>query len=242
MSRAVKVWGFCTVLAVGAWSRTASFPFSLSIVILAAAVFVALFFLPAFNGWGSHVSRASWCRAGFCVACAYIIACGVAHQVAISRVRAFAATHSLNVEKIGALPLPPSFLDWNGMVLTPGGVYQSTFSLRDAGQPNFRLVPDSPPNRFTEEAARLLSPCRPTSGSHASLCAVSCPSATEGSSNTPIRAFSRATRAMGRCHSPSPLSSIRKVDCCITAGERARLVLRLKFPESVAPRISEHPR
>jgi len=156
-NRAAKAWGFCTVLTLGAWSlaRAASFPFSFSVVIVAAAIFVVLFFIPALNGWGSRISRASWCRGGFYVACTYIIACGVAHDVAISRVRAFAASHHIATEKIGALPLPPSFLDWNGMVLTPGGVYQSSFSLRDAGHPNFRFVPDSPPNRFTQEAARL---------------------------------------------------------------------------------------
>ncbi|HLJ40916.1 MAG TPA: metal-dependent hydrolase [Candidatus Acidoferrales bacterium] len=157
ISRAAEMWGFCTVLAVGSWSlaRAAEFPFSIWIVVAASAVFAALFFFPILNDWGSRVRRSAWCRAGFYVVCAYIIACGVAHQVAISHVHAFAATHGLAVEKIGALPLPPSFLDWNGMVLTPGGVYQSSFSLRDAGPPNFRLIPDSPPNRFAEEAARL---------------------------------------------------------------------------------------
>lgn len=157
MNRAAKMWGFCTVLAVGTWSlaRAAEFPFSIWIVVIVSVLFAALFFIPMLNDWGSNVRRSAWCRAGFYVACAYIIACGVAHQVAISRVRAFAAMHGLTVEKLGALPLPPSFLNWNGMVLTPDGVYQSTFSLRDAGQPNFRLVPNSPPNRFTEEAARL---------------------------------------------------------------------------------------
>jgi len=156
-NRAAKAWGFCTILTLGVWSlaRAAEFPFSLSIVILAAAFFVALFFLPALNGWGSRISRASWCRTGFYVACAYILLCGFAHHAAMSRVRAFAATHDLNVEKIGAMPLPPSFLDWNGMVLTPDGVYQAGFSLRDASRPNFRFVPDSSPNLFTEEAARL---------------------------------------------------------------------------------------
>jgi len=157
MNRAGKMWGFCTVLAVGAWSlsRAAEFQFSIWVIVAASAVFAALFFLPIFNNWGGGIPRSAWCRAGFYVACAYIIACGVAHGIAMSRVRAFATTQGLDVEKIGALPLPPSFLNWNGMVMAPSGVYQSSFSLRDAGQPNFRLVPNSPPNRFTEEAARL---------------------------------------------------------------------------------------
>ena len=156
-NRAAKAWGFCTILALGAWSlaRAAEFPFSFSIVIVAAAIFVVLLFLPLQHNWGSRVSRASWCRAGFYVACAYIILCGFAHHAAMSRVRAFASSHHIVAEKIGAIPLPPSFLDWNGMVLTSGGVYQSSFSLRDASHPNFRYVPDSPPNRFIEEASQL---------------------------------------------------------------------------------------
>ena len=156
-SRAGKMWGFCTVLAVGTWllARAAEFSFSLWIVGFASVIFAALFFLPALNGCGSSLHRSAWCRVGFYVACAYIIAGGVAHYAALSRVRAFVSANGITVEKIGALPLPPSVLDWNGMVLTPNGVYQSSFSLRDAGQPNFHFVPDSSPNRFTEEAARL---------------------------------------------------------------------------------------
>jgi len=156
-NRAAKAWGFCTVLTLGAWSlaRAAAFPFSFSVVIVAAAIFVVLFFLPLQHNWGSRVSRASWCRAGFYVACAYIIVCGFAHHAAMSRVRAFASSHHIVAEKIGAIPLPPSFLDWNGMALTSGGVYQSSFSLRNSAAPHFRYVPDSPPNRFTDEASQL---------------------------------------------------------------------------------------
>ncbi|HET6200236.1 MAG: metal-dependent hydrolase [Candidatus Acidiferrales bacterium] len=244
ISRAAKMWGFCTILAVGARSlaRTAEFPFSIWIIVVASALFAALFFLPMLNNWGSHVSRASWCRAGFYVACAYIIACGVAHQVAISRVRAFATTHGLTVEKIGALPLPPSFLNWNGMVLTPDGVYQSTFSLRDAGQPNFRLVPDSPPNRFTEEAARLepvqtylwfarFPVCRFMSIGDRRLVEYADPRFFEGNARNGPMPFTFAVvfDSQGRL--------------LHYGWERARLVLRLKFPESVAPPdLSEHPR
>lgn len=157
LSRAAKAWGFCTVLTLGAWSlaRAAAFPFSFSIVIVAAAIFAALFFLPAHNGWGTRVSRATWCRTGFYVACAYIIVCGFAHHAALSRVRAFASGHHIAVEKIGAMPLPPSLLDWNGLILTRDGVYQSDFSLRHSAAPSFRFVADSPPNRFTREAAQL---------------------------------------------------------------------------------------
>ncbi len=155
-ARAAAMWGFLTVLTLAAWAlaRAADFPFSLRAVIIASAIFAALFFLPIWHGLGARISRARWCRAGFYVSCAYIIACGVAHHAAMSRVRAFASSHHIAAEKIGALPLPPSLLDWNGLILTRGGVYQSIFSLRDASTPEFEFWDDSPPNRYTQEATK----------------------------------------------------------------------------------------
>jgi len=156
-NRAAKAWGFCTIVALGAWAlaRAAEFPFSFSIIVMVAAFFAVLFFLPLHHDWGSRISRATWCRAGFYVACAYIIVCGFAHHAALSRIRAFALSHHIAAEKIGAMPLPPSLFDWNGLILTRAGVYQSDFSLRHSAAPSFRFVADSPPNRFTREAAQL---------------------------------------------------------------------------------------
>ncbi|MGB6484555.1 MAG: metal-dependent hydrolase [Candidatus Acidiferrales bacterium] len=156
-TRAATMWGFLTVLTLAAWAlaRAADFPFSLRAVIIASAIFAALFFLPIWRGVGARISRAQWCRAGFAVSCAYIAACGFAHHAAMSRVRAFASNHHIAAEKIGAVPLPPSLLDWNGLILTRGGVYQSSFSLRNSGAPEFEFWDDSPPNRFIQEAKKL---------------------------------------------------------------------------------------
>ena len=156
-ARAATMWGLLTVLTFAAWAlaRTAEFPFSLRAVIIASTIFAALFFLPIWHGLGTRISRAQWCRAAFYISCVYIVACGFAHHAAISRVRAFASGHHIATEKIGALPLPPSLLDWNGLILTSGGVYQSIFSLRDSGAPEFEFWPDSPANRYTQEAPKL---------------------------------------------------------------------------------------
>ncbi|MFZ0211349.1 MAG: metal-dependent hydrolase [Candidatus Acidiferrales bacterium] len=156
-SRGATMWGFLTILGLGAWAlaRAASFPFSLWIVAIASAIFAALCFLPAFDGWGSRIGRAKWCRAGFWIAFAYIVACGFAHHAAMARVRAFAIGHHIDAEKLGALPLPPSLFDWNGLVLTRNGVYESDFSLLRSTNPDFRFVPDSPPNEFIVHAAKL---------------------------------------------------------------------------------------
>jgi membrane-bound metal-dependent hydrolase YbcI (DUF457 family) len=155
--RGGAVFVFLTVLGLGAWdlAGAAGFPFSLWVVAIAAAVFAALCFLPARGGWGSRMGRARWCQAGFAVACAYVMACGIAHHAAMVRVRAFADSHRVDVERIGALPLPPSLFDWNGMILTSGGVYQATFSLLNSRDVDFHFVADSPPNQFIADAARL---------------------------------------------------------------------------------------
>jgi membrane-bound metal-dependent hydrolase YbcI (DUF457 family) len=156
-NRAGKMWGFFTVLSFGVWSlaRAADFSYSPRIVAISSLIFAALFFLPGRNGWGMRVGCARWCQAGFCVACAYILACGVAHHLAMARVGSFAASRQLIVEKIGALPLPPSLLEWNGLIATSSGVYQSEFSLLDSSAPKFRFLANSPANRFTSEAADL---------------------------------------------------------------------------------------
>lgn len=155
--RAFWMWGLLTVLAVAAWAlaRAAEFPFSWHAVVVASAGFAALFFLPLRQGSRAPVSRAQWCRAGCYVSCLYIAACGLAHHAAMSRVRAFASSHHIVAEEIGAIPLPPSLLDWNGLALTRNGVYQSDFSLGRSVAPGFKFWVDSPANRYTQEAATL---------------------------------------------------------------------------------------
>lgn len=155
--RASAMWVFLTVstLAVWALARGAGFPFRLSAVATASGIFAIVLFLPIWQGFGAAISRARWCQAGFCLSCAYIVACGFAHHAALSRVRAFASSQHIFVENIGAMPLPISFLHWSGLILTPDGVYQSQFCLRDSAHPAFHFFANSTQNRFTEEAAQL---------------------------------------------------------------------------------------
>jgi hypothetical protein len=56
---------------------------------------------------------------------------------------------------MGALPLPPSLLDWGGVIRAAGGVYASRFDLRDSGAPQFSFTADSPPTSFTARAVGL---------------------------------------------------------------------------------------
>jgi membrane-bound metal-dependent hydrolase YbcI (DUF457 family) len=156
-TRAIFMWVLCTLCAFGVWKIAAAvgFSFHLWIAFLASAVIAALFFLPAFRNVGFSVTTARWCQAGFVVMLAYLFACSVAHHAALLRTRNFAAVNHIPVDRIAALPLPPSLLDWGGVIRTTDGVYQSRLDLRDSAAPVFAFSADSPPNEYVARALLL---------------------------------------------------------------------------------------
>jgi hypothetical protein len=87
--------------------------------------------------------------------CGYLFACSVAHHAALLRTRNFAAANHIPIDRIAALPLPPSLLAWGGVIRTTDGVYQSRFDLRDSATPVFAFSADSPPNEFVARALEL---------------------------------------------------------------------------------------
>lgn len=155
--RAAIMWVLFSFAAWGAWMIAASVgsPFHKWIVVLVSAVLALLFFLPADRGWGFRISRAVWCQAGACIMLAYLFACAAAHHSALGRVKDFAAANHIAVVRMAALPIPPSFLDWGGEILTPDGVYQTQFDLREKQPPAFRFYADSPADGFTTRAMQL---------------------------------------------------------------------------------------
>jgi membrane-bound metal-dependent hydrolase YbcI (DUF457 family) len=156
-TRALSMWVLFTLCAFGAWKIAAAvgFPFHLWIAVLASAIIAALFFLPAVRGAGFRITTARWCQAGCVVMLAYLFACSVAHHAALLRTRNFAAANHIPVDRIAALPLPPSLLDWGGVIRTSDGVYQSRFDLRDATAAVFAFSADSPPNEYVARALLL---------------------------------------------------------------------------------------
>jgi membrane-bound metal-dependent hydrolase YbcI (DUF457 family) len=165
--RAVVMWAIFTptpllisrlALAVGA-------PISSSAVLIATGMFTVLFFLPAARGLGARVSYVTWNRAGLVLATVYILAAAMAHHAAFERVKQFAAAQKLDVQAIGALPLPPSLWHWDGLVRAPRGVYEIRLDLSDDlmkknepvnGETITRtFYPDSPPNEYIEVARQL---------------------------------------------------------------------------------------
>jgi membrane-bound metal-dependent hydrolase YbcI (DUF457 family) len=121
--------------------------------------------------------RKRWNQFGLVGACAYLGLAVLAHHSALSRVKNFAAMQKLDVQLIGALPFPPSLWRWDGLVRTPGGVYETRVDLSQkspfeipAGtnpaehstgtQPErpaieYRFYPEANPNVYIEAAKEL---------------------------------------------------------------------------------------
>jgi len=155
--RAISMWVLFTLCAFGAWkiAGAVGFPFHLWVAFAASGILAALFFLPAFRNVGFRITTAHRCQAGCVVLCAYIFACSVAHHAALKRTRNFAAANHIPIDRIAALPLPPSLLDWGGVIRTTDGVYQSRFDLRDSAAPVFAFSADSPPDEYVARALQL---------------------------------------------------------------------------------------
>ncbi len=152
--RAVRNWVLFTIGAFLLWAIAwpVGYGFHLWIAFLASAIFALLFFAPAAGGFGFRVSRARWCQAGIVVMVAYLIGAGLLHHSALARAKKFATQNRVEVDRIGALPIPPSFLDWDDAIRSNNGVYEAQFDIRNAQPPDFRFVPDSPPDPFIARA------------------------------------------------------------------------------------------
>ncbi|MGH9733531.1 MAG: metal-dependent hydrolase [Candidatus Acidiferrales bacterium] len=157
LRRAAIMWALFTIAAAVAWdvARSANASFHIWIVAAASTIAALLFFAPARGDWGFTISRARWCQAGVIVTLAYVGACGFAHHHAMNRVQEFAETNHVKVDRIGALPVPPSLLDWGDAIRTTGGVYSSRYDFRQTHPAAFRFTPDSPTDVFMARALAL---------------------------------------------------------------------------------------
>jgi len=169
--RAIGMW-FVFLPAPLVISRIAQIvgaPISDRAILAATFLFTVLFLVPVFGGWGAKIPYSSWNRAGFLTAIAYIGLTIYAHSSALARTKQFAAFEHLEVQSIAALPLPPSFLHWDGLIRTPRGVYElrtdlskeSAISSVNAGPPvasstlEYSFFPDAVPNPYIESAKLL---------------------------------------------------------------------------------------
>ena len=165
--RATLLWLIFTPapLLISKIGQMAGAPISNTAILVATASLAALFLLPATRGWGLRVPYEAWSRAGLTIAAAYMLAATFSHHAALQRVRQFAVQENLKVEAIGALPLPPSFWRWDGLVRTPRGVYEMRMDLGDSLRRNGPAInpgilehtyyPDAFPNQFIDAARKL---------------------------------------------------------------------------------------
>jgi membrane-bound metal-dependent hydrolase YbcI (DUF457 family) len=137
-------------------------PISGRVVLGAMILFAAIFLLPALLGWGVKIKHDTWNRAGSAAALLYVACAFYAHHIAFSRIQKFVELERLQVESIGALPLPPSLWHWDGLVRIDRGVYELRMDLADKGANDGELLelehhyyPDAPPNSYIEVAKGL---------------------------------------------------------------------------------------
>jgi membrane-bound metal-dependent hydrolase YbcI (DUF457 family) len=156
---------------IAAIARIVGAPISDAAVITACLLFSLLFLLPAFRGWGARIKPVTWNRAGFAAASVYLILALYAHHTALERVRKLVALEHIQPEAIGALPYPPSLLNWDGLVRTSRGVYEMPMDLTkktplnetanaissDPSAPliEYKYFPDAPPNPWILRARQL---------------------------------------------------------------------------------------
>jgi membrane-bound metal-dependent hydrolase YbcI (DUF457 family) len=168
--RGILMWLLFTPapIAIAKIAQIVGAPISNSAIIAATVLFVLLFLLPAVSGWGQHIRYLTWNRAGLALTIAYLLAATFLHREAFDRVKKFAAAQNLQVAAIGALPLPPSFWHWDGLVRSSRGVYEIRMDVSDkfvGGSTSSKdwdpvafersYYPDAPPNPFIEKARQL---------------------------------------------------------------------------------------
>jgi membrane-bound metal-dependent hydrolase YbcI (DUF457 family) len=168
--RALGSWIVFAAGAVGvaAIGISVAAPISMRAILSAIVILAAMFLLPAVRQWGLRVRLASWNLTGLSLALVYIGAAAYAHHVALQRVDDFSSSLRLDVQSQGALPFPPSLWHWDGLVLTPRGVYELRMDLggetkvqaASAGTQadsslSYRFYPDAAPNPYIEAAKRL---------------------------------------------------------------------------------------
>jgi membrane-bound metal-dependent hydrolase YbcI (DUF457 family) len=139
-------------------------PISVGTTMFATVLLGALFLSPVLFNWGTNTSYRSWNRSGLALAFIYLLAATFAHYVALKRIEEFAKRENIEVEAIGALPLPPSFVHWDGLVRAPRGVYELRMDLTEGltesdhtnpGVLQHKYYPDAFPNQFIDEARAL---------------------------------------------------------------------------------------
>jgi membrane-bound metal-dependent hydrolase YbcI (DUF457 family) len=168
-NRASITWSVLALasLGVAALAQNVGATISAGTAVSIIALLAAFFLLPATHGVGLRVRYATWNRAGLAAAVVYVGLTIFAHRAALERVKNFASFFQLQVQSLGALPLPPSLWHWDGLVNTPMGVYEVRLDLSDglfeksaSGASDMAAIehhiyPDAAPNSYIAAARNL---------------------------------------------------------------------------------------
>jgi membrane-bound metal-dependent hydrolase YbcI (DUF457 family) len=167
--RAIGSWLIFSLAAIGVYAiaQVVEAPFSVRATIAAIVIFAFVFLTPGIRFWGLRVPRWAWNCAGLAVAIGYIGLAISLHHMAMERVQKFAVREQLDVQAIGALPLPPSPWHWDGLVRAVRGVYETRINLGDSSENveaastdaaqgiEYRYYPDAPVNSYIRAARSL---------------------------------------------------------------------------------------
>lgn len=169
--RAIGSWLVfaASAVAVGVFALSVGAPVSVRAILAAVVILAAVFLLPGVRQWGLQVRLVSWNLTGLLIALGYIGTAVYAHHVAFQRVDKFSSSLHLDVQSQGALPFPPSLWHWDGLVLTPHGVYELRVDLGEESTEvqaasassdvdtslSYRFYPDAAPNPYIAAAKRL---------------------------------------------------------------------------------------
>jgi membrane-bound metal-dependent hydrolase YbcI (DUF457 family) len=155
--RGYGVW-LCMTLAGIAVAWLASWqqvPVSGRTVATASALIAAVLWLPSLGGRGFQWPRSKYCRVGVAALAIYLGLCAIAHQAALRRVEEYAKLSGVTVERLAALPAPPSLLRWYGLVQSPQGIYRGSINLTDFSLAAYRFFPNAEDNRYLQTAESL---------------------------------------------------------------------------------------
>jgi membrane-bound metal-dependent hydrolase YbcI (DUF457 family) len=169
--RAVGSWLTFSAASIGVYgiAQSVDAPFSVRVTVECVVILAAIFLLPGIRFWGLRVKHPQWNFVGLVATLAYIAFAGLQHRSALEQVQKFAAAEQLDVQTIGALPLPPSLWHWDGLVRAQRGVYETRIDLAggsdhvqaasDAGAGSipieYRYYPDAPANSYITTAKQL---------------------------------------------------------------------------------------
>ena len=152
--RGWAVW-LCLSLAGIAIATLASgvqVPVSGWTVATASVLIAAVLWLPSLGGRGLEWRRSAYAQAGVAALVIYLGLCAIAHQAALARVKEYAQLSGLTVERLGALPAPPSLLRWTGLVESPKGIYRGSIDLADSSQQPYRPYLNAEDNQYLQTA------------------------------------------------------------------------------------------